>query len=124
MCSLEEVLGEPSINPDLAARRDLIVGLHVLPVKQRDLLFQYHCLGLTEAELKTALGCAASTVHVRLERARQALARILEIPQSSVRGPFEVGMQTIAARLRDLGTVLIASVERNARPWIQGRLVW
>ena len=122
MCSLEEVLGEPSISPDLEAQRDLIEGLHSLSIEQRDLLVLHHALGVTEVELAEIYERPPTTIHGQLVRARRELAALVGSPEDTVRGLGGGSVAgTIESRLRLLGTMLVGGAPVPAAPRVR---VW
>ena len=78
-------LGSVPAAAELSAETvDLLVGLRVLPVAQRQVLVLHHLVGLPVGEVARELGLPVGTVKTRPARGRRALARRLALDPEEV----------------------------------------
>jgi RNA polymerase sigma-70 factor, ECF subfamily len=80
---LPELVPEPVLFDDDAARVDLVVALRNLPAAQREAIALHHLAGLPVHEVATTLGVPSGTVKARLARGRAALAVRLRMDETT-----------------------------------------
>lgn len=68
----------PAHHPDIDLRLEVRAAIGTLPARQREILRLIHWEGFTQEEIAQILGIPSSTVRGQYQRARQALAILLD----------------------------------------------